>query len=199
MGMLQAFTKHLRWLPVRTSGQPLGRPFPPQHSWNGTRPENSVRTARAGAIVVLETGKGLSNASEVGALHAWDLEQLLKGRRKPLADEVLTTTATGGHKYDGGKSPVYRGFVQYFPRAIRAVADVSAFGANKYKATYEGSTWPLLNPGQLSDAEVRHMLDLARGETLAPDSNLKHLAHKAWNAMATLEIALREEEKNVIA
>ena len=36
-------------------------------------------------------------------------------------------------KYDSGKSPVFQGALSYFPRAISAVAEVSHFGATKYK------------------------------------------------------------------
>lgn len=183
---------------MRTSGQPLGRPFPAQHSWNGTRPENSARPARVGAIGGLETGKGLSSARIAAAQYASGLGRLTK-QETVLSEEVLVVNAAGGKKFDGGKSPVYQGFVQYFPRAIRAVADISAFGAKKYNVPFEDQNWARVAVGQFEDAMARHTLDHAKGEVDAQDSKLKHLAHRAWNAMATLELALREEEKNVIA
>jgi hypothetical protein len=38
----------------------------------------------------------------------------------------------GGAKLDAGKSPVWQGLLDYFPRACEAVALVSAGGAAKY-------------------------------------------------------------------
>ena len=35
-------------------------------------------------------------------------------------------------KLDVGKAPVNQGVIEYFPRALLAVAEVSAFGAKKY-------------------------------------------------------------------
>lgn len=102
--------------------------------------------------------------------------------------------SSGAIKLDGGKVPVYRGFIAYFPRAIEEVARVSAFGASKY--AWNG--WESVDNGvdRYSDAEVRHMLDRAKGEILADDSRLMHLAHKAWNSMAVLELAIREKENH---
>lgn len=99
---------------------------------------------------------------------------------------------TGAVKYDGGKPAVYRGFISYFPRAIWAVAEVSTFGAKKY--AWDG--WADVADGyaRYKDAEFRHALKEAMGEDLDPDSQLYHLAHEAWGAMATLELYLRSRE-----
>lgn len=98
----------------------------------------------------------------------------------------------GSIKYDGGKSPVYRGAISYFPRAISAVASVSNFGASKY--AWKG--WEGVDDGvnRYSDALVRHLIYEGEGETLDPDSGLLHAAHTAWNALARLELMLREEQ-----
>lgn len=99
-----------------------------------------------------------------------------------------------GAKLDAGKSPLYRGFFNYFPRAIRAVADVSAFGAAKY--SWGG--WRSVPDGytRYSDALVRHINDEAAGEFLDRDSKLFHAAHAAWNSLARLELMLAELEQN---
>ena len=101
---------------------------------------------------------------------------------------------TGAIKYDGGKPAVYRGFIKYFPRAIWAVADISTFGAAKY--AWNG--WEDVENGfaRYKDGEFRHALKAAMGEEIDPDSKMAHLAHEAWNAMATLELYLRKEEEN---
>jgi hypothetical protein len=99
--------------------------------------------------------------------------------------------AEAGKKFDSGKPPVYQGFRQYFPRAIEAVANVSAFGATKYSVPYEDQNWARVPAAKFEDSIDRHATAMGRGETYAEDSKLLHLAHRAWNAMATLELALR--------
>lgn len=98
--------------------------------------------------------------------------------------------ASGAIKYDGGKSPVFRGAIDYFPRAISAVAGISAFGASKY--AWKG--WEGVDDGynRYSDAMVRHLIYEGEGEVLDPDSGLLHAAHTAWNALARLELYLRD-------
>lgn len=98
--------------------------------------------------------------------------------------------ATGAIKLDGGKAPVFRGAIDYFPRAISAVAEVSAFGASKY--AWKG--WEGVSDGynRYSDAMVRHLTYEGTGEVLDPDSGLLHAAHAAWNALARLELLIRE-------
>lgn len=97
-----------------------------------------------------------------------------------------------GAKLDAGKTPVFQGCIDYFPRAVREVAAVSAFGASKY--AWKG--WETVPDGvnRYSNAMVRHLISEATGESLDGDSGLLHKAHCAWNAMAVLELALRERE-----
>lgn len=99
---------------------------------------------------------------------------------------------SGAVKYDGGKSPIYRGAVSYFPRAIGAVAAVSAFGASKY--AWKG--WEGVPDGfnRYSDAMVRHLAYEGQGEVLDTDSGLLHAAHAAWNALARLELLIRDRD-----
>ncbi len=101
----------------------------------------------------------------------------------------------GGIKYDGGKAPVYRGAVSYFPRALSAVATVSEFGSRKY--AWKG--WEHVEDGfnRYSDALCRHLTDEGKGEETAHDSGLLHAAHIAWNALARLELLIKEKENAV--
>lgn len=125
-------------------------------------------------------------------------ENFCRSGTKTVATTELDPTGKAanepGAKLDAGKSPLYRGFFNYFPRAIRAVADVSAFGAAKY--SWGG--WRSVPDGytRYSDALVRHIDDEAAGEFLDRDSKLFHAAHAAWNALARLELMLEELEQN---
>ncbi len=100
----------------------------------------------------------------------------------------------GAIKYDGGKSPIYQGVLDYFPRAISAVADISSFGASKY--AWKG--WEGVDDGynRYSNAMYRHELYKATEGRYDKDSGLLHDAHFAWGALARLELYLREKEKN---
>lgn len=99
---------------------------------------------------------------------------------------------SGAIKYDGNKSPVFRGAIDYFPRAISKVAEVSQFGAIKY--AWKG--WQDVNDGynRYSDAMLRHLIYETSGEDVDSDSGLLHQAHTAWNALARLELMVRERE-----
>ena len=97
-----------------------------------------------------------------------------------------------GAKLDHGKAPIWQGALSYFPRAIQSVAEVSAFGASKY--AWKG--WETVPDGynRYSDAMVRHIAKEGAGELTDPDSKLYHAAHTAWNALARLELLIREQQ-----
>lgn len=100
--------------------------------------------------------------------------------------------STGNTKYDEDKAPVYQGFIAYFPRAMEAVAAVSAFGAKKY--AWNG--WRNIPDGltRITNALSRHFTAEAKGELVDPESKFLHAQHTAWNAMARLELLLIERE-----
>lgn len=94
-----------------------------------------------------------------------------------------------GAKLDSGKiraSLVMLGFA----RALEEVSRVGTFGANKY--TDNG--WVEVPNGQqrYTDALFRHMLLEAKGEEVDSESGLYHAAHAAWNALARLDLMLRD-------
>jgi len=99
---------------------------------------------------------------------------------------------TPGAKLDAGKSPVMRGAIQYFPRALAAVADVSLHGATKY--AWKG--WESVPDGvaRYSDALGRHLVLEAAQGPIDPETGLAHAAQVAWNALARLELMLRDGE-----
>ena len=95
-----------------------------------------------------------------------------------------------GAKLDAGK--VLAGVLGDFPRALLMVANVGTFGANKYSR----GGWQSVPDGEqrYTDAMWRHLL----AEKINPidsDSGLPHAAQTAWNALARLELALRNTEK----
>jgi len=95
-----------------------------------------------------------------------------------------------GVKNDDGKTRLFTVLVEYFPRALLAVANVSEFGARKYCVR----GWETVPDARTryTDALLRHIL-AGVSEESDVDSGLHHDAHAAWNALARLELRLREE------
>lgn len=95
-----------------------------------------------------------------------------------------------GAKLDDGK--VMAGVLDDFSLALMAVAEVGTFGAKKY--TRGG--WQSVPNGQerYRDALWRHHLS-ERHEPKDPETGLLHKAHKAWNALAELELELRGQRQ----
>ena len=108
-----------------------------------------------------------------------------------VTDPITLNRILGARKDDTGKSPIYRGVLSYFPRALSGVGLVSAFGATKY--AWGG--WLHVPDGHIrySDALVRHLTLEAEGVFLDSDSELHHDLHVAWNALARAELRLRSE------
>lgn len=98
-----------------------------------------------------------------------------------------------GAKLDNGK--VRAGMVLMpFARALLAVGDVGTYGARKYS----DRGWEAVPNGieRYTDALFRHLMAEGKGQVNDEDTGLLHAAHAAWNALARLELMLREQEKN---
>jgi len=108
------------------------------------------------------------------------------------------SSKTPGAKLDAGKSPVFQGAISYFPRALVSVAGVSAYGANKY--AWKG--WEKVADGynRYSNALGRHLakegIEGLYDQEILNDpkfpGKILHAAQVAWNALARLELLLRD-------
>jgi len=114
-------------------------------------------------------------------------------KRQFEEDPLGKSAKEAGAKLDAGK-PRPHLVLGSFARALLEVSKVGTFGANKYS----DNGWITVPHGQerYADAELRHYLYECAGEKIDNDSDLLHRAHKAWNALAVLELYLREQEKN---
>jgi len=102
------------------------------------------------------------------------------------ADPTGRDAHASGAKLDAGKPRV--GLVLLgFSKALLEVAKVGTMGAAKYS----DNGWMEVPNGQAryTDALLRHLL-AARGKD--EQSGLLHAAHAAWNALAVLELMLKE-------
>jgi len=97
-----------------------------------------------------------------------------------------------GAKLDAGKAPILRGAIQYFPRALKAVAQVSEIGAKKY--AWKG--WEKVPDGvnRYGDALVRHLMAEEIEGPIDADTGCLHASQICWNALARLELMLRAQE-----
>lgn len=100
-----------------------------------------------------------------------------------------------GAKLDAGKNRLGL-MVGGFSKALEAVGQVTTFGANKYSP----GGWQHVENGveRYTDALYRHLLKEAQGEEVDADSGLMHAAQSAWNALARLELMLREPKLSPI-
>jgi hypothetical protein len=95
-----------------------------------------------------------------------------------------------GAKLDAGK-PRMTLVLKNFRQALALVGRVGTYGANKYS----DNGWVFVNNGveRYSDALFRHLLEEEYDLQLDPESKIPHAAHAAWNALARLELMLRQE------
>lgn len=98
---------------------------------------------------------------------------------------------TPGAKVDAGKIRMHL-ITGGMARAITEVAKVGTFGAAKYS----DNGWIEVPDGfrRYEDAQQRHAAKRHIGETVDVDSGLLHLAHECWNAMAKLDLYLRNQD-----
>lgn len=120
-------------------------------------------------------------------------QQVLTSTEQPHSSTVESdptgrSSHTPGAKLDAGKVPILQGALEYFPNALREVAQVSYVGAKKY--TWKG--WESVPDGinRYGNALARHLLAT---ELYDADTGCLHAAQVAWNALARLELILREQ------
>lgn len=170
---------------VREGGMAIDKACWLQENWNGGD------KVRSDASFIADKGnvEG-NNMKDITQFDPFAMEKHYA--KAETTNDDPSKIAAGAIKYDNGKSPVFRGLIDYFPRACEQVAAVSAFGATKY--SWKG--WLSVDKGfeRYSDALVRHLTSEGKGETEDRDSGLRHASHVAWNAMARLELLLRDND-----
>lgn len=174
------------WLAGTSSDKLCEKHSAPLSNANSTGHIPSVVIAMDGGIVYAAEDVAWREKTSA-ALRAWVPEPSQSSSKENLLAEV-------GKKLDAGKAPVQQAALDYFPRAIKAVANISAFGATKYSVAYSDKNWSRVPgaKGRYHDALGRHLLDESIDGPYAEDSGLLHAAHAAWNALAYLELLLAE-------
>ena len=105
-----------------------------------------------------------------------------------LSDEPMVLTADSAARKD---TPICEGVLDYFPRAIAAVARLSQIGNDKHNPG-EPLHWSKGKSTDHPNCIARHLIDRGR---IDPDSGMLHDVGLAWRALANLELALTAQEK----
>jgi hypothetical protein len=94
-----------------------------------------------------------------------------------------------GAKDDSGKNRMGL-LMSGCPNAIKGVAEVLTFGANKYSA----NGWQTVPNAveRYKDALYRHLNAYERGELVDEESGLSHLLHATTNLMFIIELSQKE-------
>lgn len=87
------------------------------------------------------------------------------------------------------RMPITTGVIDYFPRALAAVAEISVIGNDKHNPG-EPLHWAKEKSTDHADCIARHLID--RGKRGKDGS--RHSAALAWRALAFLEMELEAEE-----
>lgn len=90
-------------------------------------------------------------------------------------------------------TPIYSGFVKYFPLAIAEVARLSKAGNDQHNPG-QPLHWAKDKSKDHEDCIMRHLTDHAAG-VLVDTDGINHLTKVAWRAMAALEIFLENRSK----
>lgn len=98
-----------------------------------------------------------------------------------------------GQKFNNDKVPLDTIITKQFPKAIKAIAECTMFGHHKYiNSDADFLNFKRVKGGSqtYADALMRHAMDKG---ILDLESGLPHAYHKAWNALAELELWIEEQ------
>ena len=101
-----------------------------------------------------------------------------------------------GKKYDSGKSMVGT-LCRVFPRALLGIGQCIEFGTRKYP---KPDNWKLVDGAftRYQDSMMRHYLKFLAGQEKDSETNLLHLKHMVWNALAILELYLMDHNDEAL-
>lgn len=121
-----------------------------------------------------------------------EVEQDLQGFIPPRDKQPATPSKLPVDAAARKAIPVATGFVDYFPRAMIAVAELSRIGNDQHNPG-KPLHWDRNKSGDEADALMRHFIERGTIDT----DGVRHSAKTAWRAMALLEKELEAAEKQL--
>jgi len=88
------------------------------------------------------------------------------------------------------ETPVYSGVLNYFPDAIKAIAQCSFIGNEQHNPNTP-LHWDRSKSGDEKDALMRHLLDAGTVDT----DDIRHSTKVAWRALANLQKEIENDRK----
>lgn len=104
---------------------------------------------------------------------------------------MMRLQMTDAKRYNLGKPEL--SYLLTFPEAIKEFSRVCMRGAEKYERGNYLRGAPL---SQYEDCLLRHLTAWQNGEDIDPESECNHLGHVLWNALALLEMAITQPERD---
>ena len=89
-------------------------------------------------------------------------------------------------------TPVYSGFIKYFPDAINAIARASVAGNIQHK-NGDVLHWDRSKSKDELDALMRHLTDHASGEVF-DDDGIRHIVKCGWRILAFIQKEIEQED-----
>lgn len=87
--------------------------------------------------------------------------------------------------------PLFSGFLNYFPDACLAVAELSRIGNDKHNPG-QPLHWSRDKSNDHLDCIARHLLDAGK---IDADTKVRHSAELAWRAMANLQVEIESSAR----
>ena len=126
------------------------------------------------------------------------MREAVKRQSNTLGEEAAPSRTEKALAEKAAKAPIAGGVLQLFPRAMYHLALTSKAGADKYGTTVNTIKF-LDTPGAYelhTDAMIRHVVDeKLEGPASHKDGGLLHPVMVAWNALARLEVFLKNAEE----
>ena len=106
-----------------------------------------------------------------------------------LEDEFISHPPKKDEAQARKNTPVFSGVLNYFPDAIKAVAQCSFIGNEQHNPNTP-LHWDRSKSGDEKDALVRHLLDAGTIDT----DGIRHSAKVAWRSLANLQKEIENEK-----
>ena len=144
--------------------------------------KGTVEAIYGGSVVLKE----FKSSADRGGGSAHDANNLELYKANGAADMILSGDANARKSM-----PITTGVLDYFPRALAAVAQCSKAGNDQHNPGLP-LHWDKTKSADHADCIARHLIDRNTVDT----DGVRHAAKLAWRALAMLEIMLEKESKD---
>lgn len=114
--------------------------------------------------------------------------------RAKLLEQIAPQPVLPGGSADRKTFPMATGLVDYFPRALAAIAQLSYIGNQKHNPG-QPLHWSREKSSDHPDCLMRHFVDRGKIDNTGTIP-VRHSTEVAWRALAILELEIEEAEKN---